>query len=134
MATLREIGNSIAAAAREAGNAIQQLGSSILDADLSIVIAVISYAALAVLAIYVVVRLLEIPWIRASVDWLSAAFWYLWAYALLAFVITVILLLGSVAIFGAPSPYFAIPASVVIVGLLIMLNVRGRRVRLRTGP
>lgn len=46
MTTLREIGNSIAAAVGEAGNASKQLGSSILDADLSIVIAVISYAAL----------------------------------------------------------------------------------------
>lgn len=132
MATLREIGNSIAAAVREAGSAIQQLGTSILDADLSIVFAVISYAALAALAIYVVVRLLEIPWIRSAVDWLSAAFWYLWAYALLAFITTVILLLASIAAFGSAGAYVAIPASVVIVGLLIMLNVRGRRVRLRT--
>jgi hypothetical protein len=129
--TLRELGNSIASASREAGNVIQQLGASILDADLSIVVAVISYIALAGLAIYVVVRLLEIPWIRSAVDWLSAAFWYLCAYALLAFVTTVLLLLASIAVFGPSGAYVAAPVCVVIVGLMIMLNVRGRRVRLK---
>lgn len=131
MTTLREIGNSIASAAREAGSVIQQLGSAILDADLSIVIAVISYAALAVLAIYVVVRLLEIPWIRTAVDWFSAAFWYVWAYALFAVITTIILVAASYGAFGLIGAYVAIPVSLAIVALVITLNVRGRRVRLR---